>query len=255
MRKSYPSDLTDQQWLFIEHLFPQSTRGRPKTVPSREIVNAILYVMKNGCAWRALPHDFPVWQTVFIQRLRWARNGVLTRLQELLITQIVPTTCIIDSTFIESSYGGGAAAPSGYKRATGHSIHVLLDKTQHPLQVTVLPANVHDAHGARVCIPVAKKQHPSLTHVLGDKAYRQKPLYADILQVGVVLDGDSPPLPKGVIFVPMPLRWRVEQFFSWLVKWRRVAKNWCFTQYGFSLDVAWSLCGLVLTRRLKALAK
>ena len=64
MRKRYPSDLTDAQWARIVPLFEERRRGRPRRVQVREILNAIFYVMKNGCAWRALPHEFPQWQTV-----------------------------------------------------------------------------------------------------------------------------------------------------------------------------------------------
>jgi hypothetical protein len=155
---------------------------------------------------------------------------------------------IIDSTFIESAYGGAQCAPSGYKRATGHSIHLLIDKHSHVLGHAVLPANRPDAVGARVLIPEAKLRFSSLRLVLGDKAYRQRPLQEELAAAGVELDGDSPPLPKGTIFQPMPTRWRVEQFFAWLCKWRRIAKNWGFSLKGFTADVSWVLFGLYLRR-------
>jgi transposase len=205
--------------------------------------------MKNGCAWRALPHDFPKWQTVFVQRWRWTRQGLLTRAAEHLHPPgHRPSVGVIDSTFIESAYGGAQCAPSGYKRATGHSIHLLIDKDSRPLVRTVLPANRPDAVGARALIPKAKLRFPSLRLVLGDKSYRQRPLQEEMAAAGVTLDGDSPPLPKGAIFRPMPTRWRVEQFFAWLCKWRRLAKNWCFSFQGFSDDAGWVLFGLALRR-------
>jgi len=65
-RRGYPSDLTDAQWALIEPLLPEpSTGGRPEKHPRREIVNAILYVVRSGCPWRYLPADLPPWQTVY----------------------------------------------------------------------------------------------------------------------------------------------------------------------------------------------
>lgn len=249
MRRRYPSDVTDQQWARHAPIFEGPQLGRPRQVAARDIVNAILYVMKNGCAWRALPHDLPKWQTVFAQRLRWTKQGLLTRaLACLRPVEHQPTVGIIDSTFIESAYGGARCAPNGYKRATGHGLHVLIDKQSRPLAFSVLPGNLQDAAGARLLIPEAKRTHSSLRLVLGDKAYRQRPLQAEMAALGVLVDGDSPPLPKGTSFRPMPLRWRIEQFFAWLCKWRRIAKNWCFSYEGFALDVGWTLFGLSLRR-------
>jgi hypothetical protein len=109
-----------------------------------------------------------------------------------------------------------------------------------PLAHTVLPANRPDAAGARARIPGAKLRFPSLRLVLGDNAYRQRPLQEEMAAAGVALEGDSPPLPKGTIFRPMPTRWRVEQFFAWLCKWRRIAKNRCFSFQG--LPPTWAGC-------------
>ena len=65
-RPSYPSDLTHEEWLLLEPEMPAlKTGGRPRSVPWREIVNGILYVLRTGCAWRSLPHDQPSWSTVY----------------------------------------------------------------------------------------------------------------------------------------------------------------------------------------------
>jgi hypothetical protein len=65
-RKAYPSDLSDAQWEILEPLLPPpDPEGRPLVYARREIVNALLYVLRTGCAWRQLPHDLPPWQTVY----------------------------------------------------------------------------------------------------------------------------------------------------------------------------------------------
>ena len=77
-RQSYPSDLTDQEWQQLKPLLPQERNpiGTPRTLELREVVNALLYVVDNGIKWRALPHDFPPWQTVYGYFRRWSQTGV-----------------------------------------------------------------------------------------------------------------------------------------------------------------------------------
>jgi transposase len=80
-RRGYPSDLTDAQWALIENLLPApSTDGRREKHPRREIVNAILYVVRSGCPWRYLPADLPPWQTVYWYFVRWEDAGVTEKL-------------------------------------------------------------------------------------------------------------------------------------------------------------------------------
>jgi len=139
-------------------------------------------------------------------------------------------------------------APSGYKRAKGVNVSVLIDKDSRVMQLCVLPANLQDADGARAILPAAKEHFPKLCKVLGDKAYRGSPVVTFAAELGIELDGDSPPLPKGIIFKPMPMRWRIEQFFAWISKWRRIAKMWCYSAAGYAVDVYWSVFGFSLKR-------
>lgn len=84
-RPRYPSDVTDEQWLMIAPLLPPpSTNGRPEKHPRREIVNAIFYVLRTGCAWRQLPHDLPPWQTVYWYFKRWRDDGTVTHIHDAL---------------------------------------------------------------------------------------------------------------------------------------------------------------------------
>ena len=126
----------------------------------------------------------------------------------------------------------------------------IIDKTSRVLAACVLPGNIQDAQGARLLLPQIATEHPTVKLILGDKAYRQRPLQQFAADLGIAIDGDSPPLRSGQIFSPMPLRWRVERFFSWVMKWRRVARNWCYSTAGFARDVAWSLFGLTLRRSI-----
>ena len=84
-RKPYPSDLTDEQWDVLASLLPSAkTVGRPRTVDLREVVNGIVYVLRNGCTWRAMPHDLPPWGTVWWYFREWRQDGTWERVHEAL---------------------------------------------------------------------------------------------------------------------------------------------------------------------------
>lgn len=102
----YPSDLTDEQWNLLQPLIPPSSHeGRTPFVEPRDIVDAILYVLRSGCSWRMLPHDFPAWQTVYWYFLRWEREGVWDHAMQELRMQVrvrqgrdpEPSAAVIDS--------------------------------------------------------------------------------------------------------------------------------------------------------------
>ncbi len=117
-RQAYSCDLTDKQWDVLRPLIPlASLEGRPATVERREIVNAILYVLRSGCPWRLLPHEFPAWGTVYSYFRRGPREGVWEQILQTLRMQVrqkegrnaEPSAAIIDSQSIKTSAVRGCA--------------------------------------------------------------------------------------------------------------------------------------------------
>jgi len=111
-RRAYPSDLTDIQWAILEPLIPPPAQEAPNlTYTRREIVNAILYVLRSGCPWRLLPHDLPAWGTVYWYFGRWRREGLWDQVLQALRKQVriqqgrdpEPSAAIIDSQSIKTS--------------------------------------------------------------------------------------------------------------------------------------------------------
>jgi putative transposase len=118
-RRPYPSDLTDAQWAIVEPLVVRPPRpdgrGRPRAVDLREVLNAILYVLHEGCRWRALPHDFPAWETVYWYFARWTDDGTLVQVHDTLRRRLrvqanrdpAPSAVVIDSQSVKATEKGG----------------------------------------------------------------------------------------------------------------------------------------------------
>jgi putative transposase len=113
-RRAYSSDLTDKQWEVLRPLIPlPSLEGRLATVKRRELVNAMLYVLRSGCPWRLLPHEFPAWGTVYYSFRRWQAEGVWEQILQTLRTRVrqqegrnaEPSAAIIDSQSMRNQCG------------------------------------------------------------------------------------------------------------------------------------------------------
>ncbi len=123
-RKSYPTDLTDEQWGCLDPLLPKPKSGTPKgghpvTVDRREVVNAIFYHLRAGGAWRMIPHDFPAWQTVYGLFRDWRLAGVWEKVHATIREDIrieagappTPETLRVDGQTVKTTHRGG---PKGY---------------------------------------------------------------------------------------------------------------------------------------------
>ena len=115
----YPSDVTDEEWAYVEPLLPPAKRGgRRREADMREVFNGVMYVLSTGCQWRYIPKDFPPKSTVYRYFCDWAWSGVLDRLHDALYVkcreraerEASPTAAIIDSQSVKSAEKGGRAS-------------------------------------------------------------------------------------------------------------------------------------------------
>lgn len=120
-RQGYPTDLTDKQWAVIEPLF---VGMRNRKYEKRELVNAVLYLIDNGCKWRSLPHDFPNWKTVYSFFSRANKKGLWNKILEQVvkITRLNagrnpnPSYALIDSQSVKTVYASEQIGYDGGKK-------------------------------------------------------------------------------------------------------------------------------------------
>ncbi|MEV4178195.1 IS5 family transposase [Nonomuraea sp. NPDC049709] len=184
--RRYPSDTTDEEWLLLEPLLPVPacrTRkgGRPEKHHRRDIVDAIRYITDNGAKWRALPADFPPYQTVFGFFSRWARTGVLNQIRDQLRRAVRlrasrcpnPVTGVIDSQSVRAAatVTGRSRSYDAGKRVGGRKRHLVVDTLGLLMGIMVTPAGQPDGDTARELLARLRMLHPQLTLVWADSAY------------------------------------------------------------------------------------
>ena len=236
-QQAYPTDLNDTEWTQIAPYLPESrSTGAPRKQGWRTILNAMFYVVKNGCVWRALPHDFPAWQTVYHYFRLFRKTGLWeqlhTNIREAVREQAgkaaQASAMIVDSQSAKSAEGGEKRGFDGGKRVSGRKRNLLVDTVGLVVLAKVTAANVQDVHaGKQLFIALAQKPalFTRLEKIFADGGYRGELVDWVQLHLNVVFEivlklRDQ----KG--FQVLPKRWVVERTFAWITRTRRLARDY-----------------------------
>jgi transposase len=264
--RRYPSDLTDRQWAMVEPLLlepaPAAPGGRPPLHAKREIVNAILYLTRSGCAWRMLPRDFPPWRTVYGYFVQWRDDGTLDLIHDTLREELrkktkrsgkprdpEPRAGIVDSQSLRGADTVGKDT-SGYdagKKVSGRKRHIVTDTLGLLLVVTVTAASVQDRDGGLQALELAHGWFARLVHVFADGGYAGRLVEWARTRWKITVEIVSKPKDQRGFSV-LPRRWVVERTFAWLMRWRRLVRDYERLPETHEAFVKWAMVGLMLNR-------
>lgn len=239
MGKEYPSNLTrDQLDLLSDLLPPAKTGGRPRTVDVYAVINAILYVLVEGIRWRALPGDFPPWQTVYTYFRNWRKDGTWEQIHDQLRhwyrieqgRQPSPSEAIIDSQSVKSAAGlNEAIGYDGGKQIKGRKRFLAVETFGLLLGIFVTAASVTERAGAKTLLERMKQLGPAVKRLViiwADGGFSGENFLKWVMDtcrwvLQVVL---RPQQTKG--FQVLKKRWVVERTFGWLMHCRRLVRDY-----------------------------
>lgn len=222
----------------------------------------MLFVLKTGCQWRSLPHDYPKWSNVYSHFIRWGRKyseeepSFLEICMQKLVVDVreadgrkeKTSFCIIDAQSVKNTDTAEEKGFDGGKLVSGIKRHIAVDNQGLPHALAVTTADVTDRNGALIAMGKAKEKLSEVKNVSADGGYSGEPFALSIKE----LIGASVEIVKRNElhkFVVIPNRWVVERTFAWLEKCRRLWKN-CERKIHNSLQMVIIAFIAILIKRL-----
>jgi transposase len=252
--------LTDEQWERIREHFPEEhiPEGRPgrKPIPTRKVLEAVLWILNTGAQWHMLPQSYPNYKTVHRRFQQWCREevlrNVLTDLANTLREQgrIDEEECFIDAMFWSAKGGGAEIGPT--RRGKGVKIMGIVDRHGLPLAVSTHAANHHEVTLVQLSFDFymieAKPEN-----LIGDKAYDSDKLDAQLKKEGIEMIAphrgnrtERSRTQDGRRLRRYQRRWLVERFFAWLQWQRRLLVRWELYPVNFLGFVQLACIGILL---------
>src|SRR6266487_4607581 len=221
-REPYPTDVTDEEWAFVApYLARLPEDAGQRRYESREVFNALRWIVRAGASWRLLPHELPPWPVVYQQTQRWIAAGCFEALVHDLraILRLAegrapePTAVVLDGRTLQSTpESGHRAGYDGHKKKRGSKTHIAVDTLGHLLALVVTPASDQE----RAQVEALARQVQGDT---GDDAAEAAQTHG--IRLEVVKHTQAK---RG--FVLLPRRWVVERSFAWAARFRRLARDY-----------------------------
>jgi transposase len=227
-------------WAVIEPWLPvrdPCRGGRPRIYQNRPVLDAIFYVLRSGCQWRMIPRDLVPWWAAYRWYRTWAADGTWDAVHDQLRALVriaagkdpAPSAAVLDAQSVKSSEGGQARGVDMGKKITGRKRHLITDTLGLVLVAAVTAASVQDRPGGKVVLGQLAARFPSVALAWADGGYANEiddglvrwaaqdlGLVLEIVRRNAAVQG----------FQVLPRRWVIERTFGWLVRSRRLARDY-----------------------------